>query len=373
MIKYKMAFINTSQAYLFNFLIMKILITGGAGFIGINLAKKMLKMGENVIVIDNFFRSGTLENIKWLEKQKLPGKLTIITLDLRIDWQRLKEIIDSYQVDALYHLAGQVAVTTSVTNPREDFEINALGTFNVLEAIRLSKRKPLIIYTSTNKVFGGMEDVEIVEREKDYIYKDFPLGIPEDRLLDFHSPYGCSKGAADQYVRDYGRIYSLKTVVFRQSAIYGPHQMGVEDQGWVAWFTIAAICDKKITIYGNGKQVRDVLFIDDLVKAFRSATDNINRTAGQIFNIGGGPNFKMSLLECLDMLEKLLGKKIELTFDKCRPGDQPVYISDIRKAKAEFGWEPAIGPQEGVKRLFEWVFANKDLFKYIEHKPVFKK
>lgn len=352
---------------------MRTLITGGAGFIGINLAKKILETGEDVVVVDNFFRPGTLQNIKWLEEQQFAGKLSVISLDVRIDWKRLKEIIDDYQIDAVYHLAGQVAVTTSVVNPREDFEINALGTFNVLEAIRLSERKPLIIYTSTNKVFGGMEDIEIVEREKDYIYKDFPLGIPESRTLDFHSPYGCSKGAADQYVHDYGRIYGLKTVVFRQSAIYGLRQMGVEDQGWVAWFTIAAVCNKKITIYGNGKQVRDVLFIDDLVNAFQLATGNIHKTAGKIFNVGGGPNFKMSLLECLGMLEELLGKKIDLTFDNWRPGDQPVYISDIRKAKETFGWEPQIGPQEGVRRLFEWVQANTDLFAYIEHNPVFKK
>lgn len=352
---------------------MKTLITGGAGFIGVNIAAKLLDQGESVVVLDNFSRNGTRANAAWLESQYGPNKLTILGLDTRSDWQKIQAAIDQLEIEAVYHLAGQVAVTTSVTNPREDFEINALGTFNLLEAVRLSERKPLVIYSSTNKVFGGMEDIKIVEGEKRYSYQDSPLGIPEDRLLDFHSPYGCSKGAADQYVRDYGRIYDLKTIVFRQSCIYGPHQMGIEDQGWVAWFTIAAMLDKKITIYGDGKQVRDVLFVDDLTQAYLTAAREIDKTAGQIFNIGGGPDKTMSLLELIAFLEEFFKKKIEPDFADWRPGDQPVYISDIRKAKAEFGWEPTVGPQEGVKRLFEWVSTNKDLFKYTEHKPVFKK
>lgn len=352
---------------------MRTLITGGAGFIGINIAHKLLSEGESVVIVDNFSRTGTRANVSWLESLELPGKLTVLTLDLRSDWEKICDTIDENLIDAIYHMAGQTAVTTSVVDPRYDFENNALGTFNVLEAIRNSSQKPLIIYSSTNKVFGGMEDIEVIEEDRRYRYKDFPFGIPENRLLDFHSPYGCSKGAADQYVHDYGRIYNLKTVVFRQSCIYGSHQMGVEDQGWVAWFTIALALDKQITIYGNGKQVRDVLDIDDLINAYLLATNQIHKTSGNIYNIGGGPEKTMSLLELIAFLEEFSGKKIELKYDNWRPGDQPVYISDIRKANREFGWEPKISSQEGVKRLFAWVNANKELFKYIEHKPVFKK
>lgn len=349
---------------------MNTMVIGGAGFIGINIAQKILETGEDVIIIDNFSRTGSRANASWLEAQNHPGKLIILGLDIRSDWQKICQAIDQYRIDAVYHLAAQVAVTTSVLNPREDFEINALGTFNVLEAIRLSQRKPLIIYASTNKVFGGMEDIKILQGDKRYSYQDFPLGIPENRVLDFHSPYGCSKGAADQYVRDYSRIYNLKTVVFRQSCIYGPRQMGIEDQGWVAWFTIAAILGKQITIYGDGKQVRDVLFIDDLAAAYLSATNQIHKTAGQIFNIGGGPEKTLSLLELVEFIETFLGQKIEPVFADWRPGDQPVFIADIRKAKNEFAWEPKVGSQEGVRRLFDWVKNNQELFTYIEHNPV---
>lgn len=352
---------------------MRTLVTGGAGFIGTNITYKLLEKGEDVVVVDNFSRAGTRANGAWLEGANLPGRLTILPLDLRVDWEKLRDAIDEYLIDAVYHLAGQTAVTTSVTDPRLDFENNALGTLNMLEAIRHSSRKPLIIYASTNKVFGGMTDVKVIEGERKYSYQDYPLGIPETYPLDFHSPYGCSKGAAEQYIQDYGRIYNLKTVVFRQSAIYGPRQMGVEDQGWVAWFTIAAMLDKQITIYGNGKQVRDILYIDDLVEAYLSATDNIHKTAGQVFNIGGGAENTMSLLELIEFLEEFFHKKIELKFDEWRPGDQPVYISDITKAKNTFNWEPKNSPQEGVRKLVDWVNQNKDLFKYVEHKPVFKK
>lgn len=352
---------------------MRTLITGGAGFIGINIAHKLLEKGESVVIVDNFSRTGTRANAAWLESLDLPGQLVVLALDLRTDWEKICNAIDEHMTDAVYHLAGQTAVTTSVTDPRADFENNALAAFNVLEAIRNSSQKPLIIYSSTNKVFGGMTDVKVSEGDKKYSYQDYPQGISEEHPLDFHSPYGCSKGAADQYVRDYGRIYGLKTVVFRQSCIYGPHQMGIEDQGWVAWFSIAAMLNKQITIYGNGKQVRDVLHVDDLANAYLSATDNIHNTAGQVFNIGGGPAYTMSLLELLEFLEEFFHKKIDPNFDDWRPGDQPVYISDISKAKETFGWEPKIQPYEGVKQLVAWVGENKDLFKYVEHKPVFKK
>jgi CDP-paratose 2-epimerase len=255
-----------------------------------------------------------------------------------------------------------VAVTTSVTEPREDFEINALGTFNVLEAVRASGRKPLVIYSSTNKVYGGMENIRVVERNGRYEYADLPQGIGEERLLDFHSPYGCSKGAADQYVRDYARIYGIPTVVFRQSCIYGYRQFGVEDQGWVAWFTIAGALGRRVTIYGDGKQVRDVLFVEDLVRAYELAAEKIGKVAGRVYNIGGGPKHSMSLLELLAMLERMLGKRIPREFGDWRPGDQPVFVCDISKARDELGWEPVVGVEEGVRKLYDWVVANPKLF-----------
>jgi CDP-paratose 2-epimerase len=256
-------------------------------------------------------------------------------------------------------MAAQVAVTTSVTDPRTDFEVNALGTFNLLEAARHAGDNPIVVFASTNKVYGGMEDVAIVEQPTRYAYRDLPLGVPETRPLDFNSPYGCSKGAADQYTRDYARIYGLRSVVFRQSCIFGPHQMGVEDQGWVAWFVIAALTGQPITIYGDGKQVRDVLHVDDLIDAYLAAVERIDVTAGQVYNMGGGPDLTMSVwAEFGPMLEKLLGRRIEVGYGDWRPGDQRVYISDIRKAKQELGWAPKIGVHDGLAQLIEWVKAH---------------
>jgi len=337
---------------------MKYLTIGGAGFIGSNFADQLLSRGDRVIIFDNFSRRGTVDNCNWLQ-ERYRG-LRIVRGDIRSDVSKLKDLVE--KVDVVYHLAAQVAVTTSVRNPREDFEINALGTFNVLEAVRESKRRPVVIYASTNKVYGGMEDVEIIEKDGRYGYKDFPKGIPENRLLDFHSPYGCSKGAGDQYVRDYARIYGLKTVVMRQSCIYGRRQFGVEDQGWVAWFTIAAVLGKKITIYGDGKQVRDVLFVDDLFEAWDLVIKNIDRVSGEVFNIGGGAKLTMSLLELLDLLQEFLRTKIDYTFSDWRPGDQPVYISDISKAKKILGWEPRVDVESGVRLLADWVSRNRELF-----------
>lgn len=313
-------------------------------------------------IVDNFSRNGTEENLKWLTANHTE-RLKVVRADIRTEHEALKSAVAS--ADTVLHLAAQVAVTTSVVNPREDFEINALGTFNVLEAMRQTNSKAVLIYSSTNKVYGGMEDIETVERNGRYEYKDLPFGIPENRLLDFHSPYGCSKGAADQYVRDYARIYGLKTVVFRQSCIYGYRQFGVEDQGWVAWFTIATLLNKGLTIYGDGKQVRDVLFIDDLVAAYEAAAKNIEVTCGRAYNIGGGPEFQMSLLELLAYLEEFFGRKIERKFSDWRPGDQPVFVCDIRKAEQDFGWKPKVGVKEGVQKLTSWVQENPELFDFL--------
>jgi CDP-paratose 2-epimerase len=256
-----------------------------------------------------------------------------------------------------------VAVTTSVKDPRSDFEINALGTLNILEAARAAARPPAIFFASTNKVYGGMEDVVVQEQPTRYAYRDMPAGVPESHLLDFHSPYGCSKGAADQYVRDYARIYGLKTVVFRQSCIYGPRQMGVEDQGWAAHFVIAAVMGRPITIYGDGKQVRDMLYIDDLVAAYLAALERIDAVAGRIYNIGGGPANALSVwAEFGPLLERLSGNSITVRRGDWRPGDQPVYISAIAKAQAELGWSPLLGVEAGIGRLVAWVRENQELF-----------
>jgi CDP-paratose 2-epimerase len=238
-----------------------------------------------------------------------------------------------------------------------------LGTFNALEAAREVGTSPIFLYASTNKVYGGMEDIGVVEADSRYAYSDFPDGIPETCLLDFHSPYGCSKGAGDQYVRDYARIYDLPTVVFRQSCIYGPRQMGVEDQGWVAWFIIAAVTGQPLTIYGDGRQVRDVLYIDDLLDVYDAAIGRIDVAAGQAYNIGGGPANTMSVwTEFGPMLEQLMGRQIPVSYDDWRPGDQRIFVSDIRKASQELGWRPQVGVETGIRRLFEWVVANRRLF-----------
>ncbi len=341
---------------------IKAVITGGAGFIGTNLAASLAEQGNQVVIFDNLSRKGTTKNAEWLTNKY--SNVTLAKGDLRTDQPIMDEIVAD--ADAIYHLAGQVAVTTSVSNPREDFDINALGTFNLLEAIRLhAQKQPVLIYSSTNKVYGGMEEVKIVEQAGRYTYQDYPQGISEDQLIDFHSPYGCSKGAADQYVRDYARIYGLRSVVFRQSCIYGPRQFGIEDQGWVAWFTIAALAEKAVTVYGDGKQVRDVLYVDDLVRAFQMATEKIDITAGKVYNIGGGSANTMSLLELLDYLGEYYGRPIAHSFGDWRPGDQPVYISNIAKAKNEFGWAPTVTARDGVKKLTEWVKENKGLFEEV--------
>lgn len=341
---------------------MNIVITGGAGFIGTNLSAAMAKNGHNVTIFDNLRRKGTVVNATWLT-ESYPN-INLRKGDVRNDHEILKDIVTD--ADAIYHLAGQVAVTTSVIDPRSDFEANALGTLNVLEAVRKhAKRNPAFIYSSTNKVYGDMKGIKIEMQNGHYQYSDLPKGINEQQLLDFHSPYGCSKGVADQYVRDYARIYGLNTVVFRQSCIYGPRQFGIEDQGWVAWFIIAALANKQITIYGDGMQVRDVLHVDDLIQAFKLATKNINKAAGKIYNIGGGITNTMSLLELIDLLNEYLQKDIQPTFADWRQGDQPVFISDIAKARQELGWQPTISVHNGIEQLVGWARANKQLLETV--------
>jgi len=336
------------------------LITGGAGFIGSNYVWRLLKRGEDVFIYDNLSREGGPRNLAWLRQEFGGEAVNLIVGDVR-NVSLLTTAAE--KADVIVHLASQVAVTTSVLDPRQDFEINAQGTFNVLEAARLSGRNPAVLYASTNKVYGGMDEVAVEEGETSYYYPNLPFGASEAQPLDFHSPYGCSKGAGDQYVRDYHRIYGLPTVVFRQSCIYGPRQFGVEDQGWVAWFVIAAIIGRPITIYGDGKQVRDVLYVEDLLDAYDLALENLSIANGQVYNIGGGSANTLSIWrEFGPLLEELVGHEVPVTRDIWRPGDQRVFIADIRKAKRELGWEPKINVETGVRRLFAWVNENKDLF-----------
>jgi CDP-paratose 2-epimerase len=335
-------------------------ITGGAGFIGSNYVCRLIERGEKVTIYDNLSRAGAPRNLAWLQEKFGKKAFRLTVGDVR-DAALLT--VSSRAADVIIHLAAQVAVTTSVIHPREDFEINALGTFNVLEAARLNEQKPVILYASTNKVYGGMEDVKVVEDATRWRYADLPLGCPETQPLDFHSPYGCSKGTGDQYVRDYARIYGLPSVVLRQSCIYGPRQFGVEDQGWVAWMIIAAVTGHPLTIYGDGKQIRDVLHVDDLLNAYDAAIAKIEAVRGQVYNLGGGPENTMSIwTEFGPLLEKLLGKPVTVRRGDWRPGDQKVFVADIRKAERELGWKPKIGVKQGVGRLFEWVSENKDLF-----------
>jgi CDP-paratose 2-epimerase len=261
------------------------------------------------------------------------------------------------------HFAAQVAVTTSVLDPRTDFEINALGTLNVLEAVRELELDPVLLYTSTNKVYGALSQLSVIEDERRYRYADLPRGVTEQTPLDLYSPYGCSKGAADQYVRDYHRMYGMRTIVFRNSCIYGTRQFGIEDQGFLAWFVIAAVTGIPITIYGNGKQVRDMLYVDDLIDAMLLASEKIEKTQGQVYNMGGGADNSLSVwLEIEPILSELLGRTIQVSHGDWRPGDQPIYISDVSKAHEDFNWQPTTGVDEGLRRLFNWVSDNKHLF-----------
>jgi CDP-paratose 2-epimerase len=339
---------------------MKTIITGGAGFIGSNASSRYLKRGHQVVVVDSLARDGVGENLEWLRSHG--GALEFHQIDIRDSHDIGRLFREHRDADRVLHLAAQVAVTTSVKNPREDFEINALGTFNVLEAMRQSGMRAPLIYSSTNKVYGEMTSVGVTERNGRWDYLSLPTGVSEEHNLDFHSPYGCSKGSADQYVIDYHRIYGLRTTVFRQSCIYGYRQFGAEDQGWVAWFMIASQLGRPITIYGDGKQVRDILFIDDLLDAYDAAFAAPEKACGRAFNIGGGVGNVVSLRDLLAFIERRSGAKIAAGSADWRPGDQKVFISDIRRARAELGWSPRVDCPQGLGLLYDWIAKNRDLF-----------
>jgi CDP-paratose 2-epimerase len=344
----------------------RILVTGGAGFIGSHVAEQYALDGWQVRVLDNLSRAKLLKkpdrnaSFNWDHLSRLPG-VELIKGSVT-DWDTVRQAAADCQV--IVHAAAQTAVTTSVTDPRPDFENNIVGTFNVLEAAREQKVKPALVFCSTNKVYGeNVNGVGLTEGEKRWSFEpSMARGIPETFPIDHceHTPYGVSKLTGDLYMQDYAHLYGLKIGVFRMSCIYGTRQFGLEDQGWVAWFTIAALLGKPITIFGDGKQVRDVLYVEDLVGAYRAFLDSTHNHA--VYNMGGGPDFTMSLHELLDILKEKTGITPALSYADWRPSDQKVYISNIDKAKAALGWKPSVTPSEGVAKLIDWVKANKDLF-----------
>jgi CDP-paratose 2-epimerase len=329
---------------------MRAMVTGGIGFIGTNLADRLLRDGHEAVLFDNIGRAGVRENLNWLRGQHR-GRIEFVKGDVRDLGAVEKAMLGA---DVVFHLAAQVAVTTSVANPQEDFSINAQGTLNVLEAARQRKPMPIVLYTSTNKVYGGLEHLRAEERATRYEFVNLPYGVPETCPLDFHSPYGCSKGTADQYVHDYHRIYGLPSIVFRMSCIYGPHQFGTEDQGWVAHFALTGLRGGRLTIFGDGKQVRDLLYVDDLVELMSRACENIKRTAGQVYNVGGGPAHTTSVwAELQDLLKDTLEKLPPVEYGEFRAGDQRIYVSDIRMVQQHLNWSPRVNIREGLRRMVE--------------------
>jgi CDP-paratose 2-epimerase len=334
-----------------------ILITGGAGFIGSNLADRLATEGYEVIIYDALSRAGVERNLAWLKARH--GKRVIsIVGDVRDEDRLVRAAAD---VKAVFHMAAQVAVTTSLVDPREDFDINVRGTVNLLDAVRARRESVPVIFASTNKVYGDLADIPLEQHGDRYEPRALAArrGVDESRSLDFHTPYGCSKGAADQYVLDYCRSFGIPTVVFRMSCIYGQRQMGTEDQGWVAHFLIRALERKPITIYGDGKQVRDILDVGDAVDAYVSALDNMDRVAGRAFNLGGGSENAISLLELIDEIGELTGRKVDLRFEGWRQGDQRWYVSDTHSARAELDLPRPLGWRAGVARLAEWLAGDR--------------
>jgi CDP-paratose 2-epimerase len=334
----------------------KAIVTGGAGFIGCNTVRALCRRGWSVVVVDNLSRRGSERNLTWL-RETSPG-FEFIREDVRDQIFTEKLLREHRDAQVILHLSGQVAVTTSVADPRGDFRSNLEATLNLLEACRLHAPRMQLLFSSTNKVYGSLEQFPAVKRATRYELPDCLAGVDESVPLDFHSPYGCSKGAADQYVRDYARIYGLSTVVFRQSCIYGPRQMGVEDQGWVAWFLIAATLGRPITIFGDGLQVRDLLYVDDLVELYLRAIEQPETCRGEVYNVGGGPENSLSLVEFLEIMREE-GLEVSPRHAPVRPGDQPYFVANNAKAGRELGWRPRTAVRNGIAQLAAWVRENR--------------
>jgi CDP-paratose 2-epimerase len=336
---------------------MKLLITGGCGFLGSNLAAEAIKRNVELVVFDNLSRFGSNQNLEWLKSQ---GEFKFVSGDIR-NFNDIERVIQEFKPDQTFHLAGQVAMTTSISNPRLDFETNSLGTLNVLESVRKHAPQCGIIYSSTNKVYGDLEQFSYDETDTRLVCIDKPNGFDETTLLNFHSPYGCSKGTADQYMLDYARIFGLKTVVFRHSSMYGGRQFATYDQGWIGWFCQQAIGAKKnithvpFTISGDGKQVRDVLHAEDMIRLYFAALERIDQVTGECFNIGGGYENSLSLIELFNLLEELLDISLNYTKLPPRESDQRVFIADITKARELLGWYPKVSTRQGVSQMLNWL------------------
>lgn len=339
---------------------MKVLITGGCGFLGSNLAVDALERGDELMLFDNLYRSGSLENLAWLQNQ---GSFTFEHGDIR-NANDIAQVTKSFRPDLIFHLAGQVAMTTSIANPRMDFEVNVMGSHNLLEAVRIYAPMATVVYSSTNKVYGDLNQFTYRETKTRFECIEKTNGFDESTPLEFHSPYGCSKGAADQYMLDYARIFDLKTVVFRHSSMYGGRQFATYDQGWVGWFCQKAIetkngtIDVPFTVSGSGKQVRDVLHAEDMKRLYFAAHANIDRAKGQAFNIGGGMVNSLSLLELFSLLEVITGVELNYTKIPVRESDQQVFVADITKAKDMLGWKPEVVPSEGISQMVQWITSE---------------
>ncbi len=335
---------------------MSYLITGGCGFVGSNLAAELLRRGQQVTVLDNLARQGAELNLAWLRSL---GQIRFVHGDVRNGFE-LDSIVRSAKWTAIFHLAGQVAMTTSMESPRRDFEINVLGTVNLLEAVRTSARETPVVYASSNKVYGNLGYLDLVENQTRYQPRAGDIGVDESAPLEFHTPYGCSKGAADQYMLDYARAFGLRTVVFRHSTIYGGRQFATFDQGWLGWFCRQALELKKkpgrpkFTIAGDGKQVRDLLHVDDAVRCYLAAAEHIDQSAGKPFNIGGGAVNSMSLLELFGYLEDRVGVAMEYERLPWRQSDQKYFVADNSRATSLLGWQPEVTKSAGVNRVLDW-------------------
>jgi CDP-paratose 2-epimerase len=340
---------------------MRYLITGGCGFLGSNLAAKVLKNGDELIVFDNLYRTGTELNLQWL---KTLGEFKFYHSDIR-SYNDVEFAIRESKPDVIFHLAGQVAMSTSLENPRFDFEVNVIGGNNILEVVRKFSPNTIVTYSSTNKVYGDLEWIDYEETETRYLAKGYEKGFDEIVPLDFQSPYGCSKGATDQYMLDYAKMFGIKTIVFRHSSIFGGRQYATADQGWIGWFVKQALDIKNnnlkepFTISGTGKQVRDVLFGDDLIDCYFAAINAIDITQGKVYNIGGGIENSLSLLELFSLLEKELNIKMNYKELPWRKSDQKVFVADVSLANKDFGWSPKISSKEGVRRMIQWVNQSK--------------